>query len=119
MGWKPTMSPVKRFLVTAIYLSGVTFAMHGQFHQGFDRQTASENTTPEGWSIATGDGDATMQFVLDDGYASILVNATKDTQNIWWALIRTPVQGIDISKLMKDEFELRVETRIRTSHAPR
>ena len=74
---------------------------------------------PAGWGYATGEGIAKMDFLQSNGYASIIVDAKEDQQNIWWALVKVQVPGLDITKLMEPEFELRVEARIRTSHAPR
>jgi hypothetical protein len=93
---------------------------NGQFIENFDKPLPDpEVKIPPGWGYATGDGQAEMEFVQSDGYASIVVDASKDKLNIWWALIRVQVQGLDIEQLMRPEFELRVEARIRTSHAPR
>jgi hypothetical protein len=74
---------------------------------------------PLGWGHANGDGQVEMEFFQSNGYATILVDAKADRENIWWALVKVQVPGLDIKKLMKPEFELRVEARIRTSHAPR
>jgi hypothetical protein len=74
----------------------------------------------EKWRFFTGDGDAKMDFVQSDGYATIIVDATRDKRNIWWALIQRPVsEYLDLSLLQKPEYELRIEARIRVSHAPR
>jgi hypothetical protein len=90
-----------------------------QFIEQFDQPVPGEPATPAGWSYATGDGTATMKFLQHDGYASVYVDARADKRNIWWALVRRPVPGLNIQKLMKQEYELRVEARIRVSHAPR
>ena len=93
---------------------------NGQFIENFDGP-APENAsiTPEGWEYATGVGKATMEFIQADGYASVIVDASKDTRNIWWALIKVQVPDLNIDQLIKPEYELRVEAKIRTSHAPR
>ena len=75
--------------------------------------------TPKGWTFKAGDGSATMDFKQHNGMASIYVDATHDTLGIWWALIRHTLPGIDIKKLSNLEYVLRIETRIRVSHAPR
>jgi hypothetical protein len=55
-----------------------------------------------------------------DGYASIMVDATADRRNVWWALIKRPVSdGMDLGLLGSGGRELRIEARIRVSHAPR
>jgi hypothetical protein len=93
---------------------------NGQFIENFEGTMPEDGMkTPEGWGFATGDGQATMEFVQSDGYASIIVDASKDKGNIWWALVRVQIPELDIGQLMKPGYELRVEAKIRTSHAPR
>lgn len=75
--------------------------------------------TPAGWVFVTGDGQATVDFRQKDGVASLYVDATRDKLGIWWALTRHRVTGLDMKKLIKPEYELRIEARIRVSHAPR
>jgi hypothetical protein len=75
--------------------------------------------TPEGWVFLTGDGSATIDFQQKNGIASLHVDATKDKLNIWWALARRQIPGLDMEKLSQPEYELRIEARIRSSHAPR
>ena len=72
------------------------------------------------WTWYTGDGSATMDFQQGKGFASIAVDATGDQRNIWWALIRREVTaGLDLDLLTRPGYELRVEAKIRSSHAPR
>ena len=93
---------------------------NGQFIENFEGTIPEDGMkTPEGWGYATGDGQAKMEFVQSNGYASIIVDASKDRQNIWWALIKVEVPGLNIDQLIKPGYELRVEAKIRTSHAPR
>jgi hypothetical protein len=75
--------------------------------------------TPEGWVFITGDGSARVDFTQRNGIASLFVDATNDKLNIWWALTRHRITGLDMKKLVQADYELRVETRIRVSHAPR
>jgi hypothetical protein len=87
-----------------------------QFFEGFDTPAAAA-----GWEFFSGDGQATVQFAPGgDGYASILVDATRDRRNVWWALIKREVSaGMDLGELGPGGHELRIEARIRVSHAPR
>jgi hypothetical protein len=97
------------FLILAT--SGICRA---QFLDSFD------NKKIEGWSFFTGDGAATMDFVQKDGYARILVDATKDRDNVYWTLIKRDVTAfLDLSKLKDPSFQLRVEARVRVHDAPR
>ena len=89
-----------------------------------DFNGSSIQTDPQGrngWAFRTGDGTATMTFQQGgDGYASVRVDATTDRRGIWWALIRNKVSDqMDLQQLARPEMELRIEARIRVSHAPR
>jgi hypothetical protein len=104
-------------LALGLLLGGPAWA---QFRDDFD----SVRTDPEGatgWHFFTGDGTATMDFRQGgEGYASIFVDATTDRRGIWWALVERAVSGgMDLSLLRKPGHEVRIEARIRTSHAPR
>jgi hypothetical protein len=95
-------------------------AAQAQFRDDFDTlRTAPDGLT--GWSFFTGDGRARMTLEqLEPGSASILVDATDDRQNIWWALIKRKVSGgMDLALLERPDRDLRIQARIRVSHAPR
>jgi hypothetical protein len=48
------------------------------------------------------------------------VDATADRYNVWWTLIKRDISdSIDLAKLKDPAYELRIEARVRTSHAPR
>lgn len=100
-----------------IFITALCFThqvVQGQFIDSFDGEG-----TPKGWAFFTGDGSAKIDFKQKNGIASLYVDATSDKLNIWWALARHRVTGLDMKKLIRPEYELRVETRIRVSHAPR
>jgi hypothetical protein len=97
-------------------------AARAQFMDGFDARSIDvDPSARSGWAFRTGDGDASMAFQQGgDGYASIQVDATRDRRGIWWALIRRRVsERMDLERLGRPGFELRLEARIRVSHAPR
>lgn len=97
--------------LTIFLIFGISKA---QFLDSFD------NDKIEGWFFFTGDGVATMDFIQKDGYARILVDATKDKYNVWWALIKRDVSKYLNLNLLKDtNYELRVEARVRVGDAPR
>jgi hypothetical protein len=73
-----------------------------------------------GWGFATGEGKAVMDLKQRDGCAVITVDATRDRRNVWWALIVHRVSdAMDLGLLRKPGRALRIEARIRVSHAPR
>lgn len=114
----------KHFLLSALIAPVILCfqfsVVKSQYLEEFESPAAGQEIEiPEGWGYATGDGQASMQFLKSEGYASIIVDATRDKLNIWWALVRVQVSGLDLEKLMGPDYELRVEARIRTSHAPR
>lgn len=92
-----------------------------QFLDDFnDTSIALDPSAFNGWAFYTGDGLATMDFQPMDGYVSILVDATKDHRNIWWALIRRRVSAdMDLNLLNEPQYEFRIEARIQVSHTPR
>jgi len=91
-----------------------------QFRDDFD-SVAVDPEAEKGWAFFTGDGDAAMEFRQGgEGYASILVDATADRRNVWWALIHREVSGaMDLGRLRRPGHEVHIEARIRVSHAPR
>jgi hypothetical protein len=115
---------LKRTSVAAIALLAVLCAgvgeVRAQFLDSFDHlHTDSEGL--QGWASFAGDGEATVTFQQrEPGTASILVDATRDRRNIWWALIKRQVSdSLDLQALGRPGYGLRVEARIRVSHAPR
>ncbi len=74
----------------------------------------------EGWFFFTGDGAVSMDFIQKEGYARILVDATKDKHNVWWAVLKRDVSAfLDLQKLKDPSYELRVEAKVKVSNAPR
>ena len=74
----------------------------------------------DGWFTMAGDGVATIEFVPQQGFARMQIDGTRDPHNVWWTLIKRDVsQALDLQKLSEPGYELRVEARIRVSHAPR
>ena len=77
-------------------------------------------TIQNGWTWFTGDGTATNDFQQRDGYATMLVDGTKDRANIWWALIKRNVaSSLDLKRLSEPGHELRLEARVRIYETPR
>lgn len=105
------------FAKALLFLVAFTFSDQQLFAQFIDHFNGTG--TPKGWVVLTGDGNATIDFRQKDGVASLHVDATKDKLNIWWALARTRIPGLDMEKLSRPGYELRIEARIRSSHAPR
>ncbi len=85
-----------------------------QFLDTFNKKTI------EGWFFFTGDGYAKMDFIQKDGYARILVDATKDKDNVYWTLIKRDVtKFLDLAELKDTSYQLRVEARVKIHNAPR
>jgi hypothetical protein len=114
------MKRITPFLVPAFILVLSSLAS-GQFRDDFDGPALLlDPEAKKGWAFFSGDGSAVMDFLQGNGFASILVDATQDRRNIWWALIKRDVSSrLDLSRLAEPGFELRIEARIRVSHAPR
>jgi hypothetical protein len=95
--------------------------LSAQFLDPFNGSSiALDQKAMNGWAFYTGDGTVAMDFRQGDGCASIFVDATRDRRNVWWALIRRRVSAdLDMGLLSGLSHEIRVETRVRVSHAPR
>ena len=95
---------------------------HPQFIDNFDGPTvALDPEGNHGWLFLAGDGTATMDLRQGGkGYASVFVDGTTDKRGIWWALIERKLNGkLDLSLLQTPNYEVRIEARVRSSHAPR
>jgi len=95
---------------------------HAQFVDNFDGPTvALDPEGNHGWLFLAGDGTATMDLRQGGpGYASVFVDATTDKRGIWWALIERKLNGkLDLSLLKTPSYEVRIEARVKSSHAPR
>jgi hypothetical protein len=106
-------------LVTACGFCPPVFA---QFIDNFDGPAvALDPQGNHGWLFLPGDGTATMDLRQGGaGYASVFVDGTTDKRGIWWALIERKVSDkLDLSLLKKPGYEVRIEARVRSSHAPR
>ncbi len=74
----------------------------------------------EGWFQVTGDGTPTMQIEQKEGFIRYKVDATTDKYGVWWTFIKRDITAsLDMKKLADPAYELRVEARVRGSHAPR
>lgn len=101
------------FAVAFSLLAALTSG-RAQFRDDFDGPKI------DGWFTMTGDGDARIDFASMDGFARINVDATHDQHGVWWTLIKRDITAnIDLAKLADPAYELRVEARVRASHAPR
>ncbi len=112
------LSRTRAVLFALIVLSAPLAA---QFRDDFNGPVlARDPAGANGWGFVTGEGRAVMDFVPGPGFATITVDATKDRRNVWWAFIIRRVSGsLDLGLLEKPGHELRIETRVRTDHAPR
>ncbi len=107
------MIPSLRLLLLASPLLAAPALCQAQFLDQFDQPKI------EGWFSMTGDGFAAAEFVPSTGYATLKIDATRDPYGVWWALIKRDIApAIDVAKLAEPAYELRVEARVRSHHAP-
>jgi hypothetical protein len=110
------------FIILLTLTSPLVAIARAQFVDDFNGSAIRADPKAQtGWAFFTGDGKASIELRQGgDGYATILVDATNDRRGIWWALIKRQVSDrMDLRRLDRSEYELRIETRIRVSHAPR
>ena len=110
----------KKFIVFRIIAASLLLGMmglaeaNGQFTERF------EDGDADGWNAFTGDGNVDISLTAADDLATIRVDATGDRHNIWWAVINRAVNsGLNLNELQKEDHKLRLEVRVRASHAPR
>ncbi|MGA2532444.1 MAG: hypothetical protein ABSG19_05340 [Candidatus Aminicenantales bacterium] len=121
----PAMAPSKlkrasSFLALLAIAILLPVSVSAQFFDDFNGPLKKDPDGVTGWAFFTGEGRAVMDFVQGPGYASILVDATGDRRGVWWALIKHKVSDrMDLGLLGKPGYALRIEARIRVSHAPR
>jgi len=108
----------RHYVVLVLIALGHPRLISAQFFDGFDKLKLDPDN---GWFFKAGDGTATMDLRQGGpGYASIFVDGTTDRRGIWWALIERKVSdNMDLTLMQKPGHEFRIETRVRSSHAPR
>lgn len=95
------------------------------FHHGFaqfneDFKQTNQNQLNKEWQVFCGDGQAQATLEQQDDFARLHIDAHQDIYNIWWAVAKKEVtRQIDVYKLSQPAYELRIEARVRPSHAPR
>ena len=104
------------FSLTIIFtlLPFLTLTSQAQFIEEFEGSPTGD------WITFTGDGYAESSLDWQDGRARFTVDATNDRQNVWWAIMQTSsTDTLDVELLSQPGYELRMEARLKTSHAPR
>ncbi|HEU4604182.1 MAG TPA: hypothetical protein VFS24_19560 [Steroidobacteraceae bacterium] len=87
---------------------------NAQFLDSFDKPQI------EGWMPITGDGNAKLQMEARDGYGRMDIDATHDKYGVWWTCIKRDVtKSLDMKRLARPDYELRVEAKVRGSVGPR
>lgn len=101
-------------LLFSLFLLAAPLSSRAQFIDNFDGPKI------DGWFTLSGDGAAKVDLLQQDGFARIAVDATPDQHGVWWTLIKRDITAsLDLAKLKDPAYELRVEARVRSSHAPR
>ncbi len=95
--------------------------MNAQFIDDFGKDTLSYDPSGlNGWTFFAGDGNVEIDFRQKEDYTELFVDATQDKRGIWWALIKRSVsQYLDLFLLEKENYELRVEAKVKVSDAPK
>lgn len=111
---KLTFLTVRYALLLGLSLCAST-VVQAQFLDEFDGDAVHPD-----WQYFTGDGDARLDFIAREGHARMQIDATDDAHNVWWSIIKRNVAShLDMQQLALSDYELRIEARIRVSHAPR
>ncbi|NJO01259.1 MAG: hypothetical protein HC880_05795 [Bacteroidia bacterium] len=113
---------MNKYLVFVLILFFIfTQPVFAQFLADFEETTPDfqENGLP-GWGTFTGDGNILFSQKIHDGVATLRVNAVPDSSNIWYAFFHRDMRAhLNVESLRHPNRELRIEARVRPSHAPR
>lgn len=109
------------YIVCLLFLLGFQpTVLFSQFFDSFDKNLQLDDKGLNGWTCLTGDGQAKINISKVPQSMLIRVDATNDKRGIWWAVIKHNISSyIDLKKIGKPGYELRIEARIKVSHAPR
>ena len=114
-----TTAPLSKTAVAFVAALAAVLPLAAQFRDDFT-VLRKDPAGAAGWATQTGQGNAVMDLWQGDGFAAVSVDATADRRNVWWAVIARRVSGaIDLARLARPGWELRVEARVRTDTAPR
>ena len=109
--------PCIAVLFLTLFTAHATAQYRVDFNQGY--KGFEPNNLP-GWTTRTGDGNIIFRQKFEEGSAVLIIDARKDKNNIWYAFMHQSVsEYIDFNKLLLPEYELRMEARVKPSHAPR
>ncbi|HVU23379.1 MAG TPA: hypothetical protein VHE13_04580 [Opitutus sp.] len=108
------MNASRKILLVTLLACAAAAAGRAQFRDDFNGPAI------DGWFTMTGDGWAKLELQPHDGFARMAIDATQDPYGVWWTIIKRDVTAsLDLAKLADPAYELRVEARVRASHAPR
>jgi hypothetical protein len=110
-----------KFIILSIGNLCLFFSANGQYFQDFNetKNNFAENNMP-GWATRTGDGEIIFQQRYTGNSVILKIDPHTDIQNIWYAFIHQDISAsIDVNQLHSPEYELRMEARVKISHAPR
>jgi hypothetical protein len=92
-----------------------------QFREDFNAATpAFVSQGIPGWNAKTGDGTGIFTQRIENGVATLRLDARQDKRNIWWAFLHRDASGpLDLKNLSKPGYGLRITARVKPSHGPR
>lgn len=108
-------------IVSATLILFTPIALTAQYRASFGTTNTSyaENNLP-GWRTATGDGHVIFKQKTENGKVVLQIDPRNDKRNVWYAFMHQSIsESIDIEKLKLPGYELRMEARVKASHAPR
>ncbi len=108
------MIPAVKKTAVILFLAITGCSIQAQFYDDFNGNQI------EGWYVMTGDGNATMLFKQEDGFARMYIDATADRYNVYWTLIKRDItKHLNLALLKDTSYQLRVEAKVRVHNAPR
>lgn len=92
-----------------------------QFREDFNSPTPDfKSQGLPGWNAKTGDGEGIFTQRIQDGVATLRLNARPDKRNIWYAFIHRDASGpLALEDLNAPGYGVRITARVKPSHGPR
>ncbi len=112
---------MKKHFLPVILLLFLLHPAAAQFREDFDATTpAFTSQGLPGWNAVTGDGTGIFTERIENGAATLRLDARQDKRNIWYAFIHRDVSGpLNLDNLGKPGYGLRITARVKPSHGPR
>lgn len=107
------------FFFLTFFVSVLPLPLFAQFREDFNAESAEfrSNGLPQ-WSSVTGDGEGIFTQNIQNGIATLRLDASQDKRNIWYAFAHRNISA-QLNVKSGKGFTLYIEAKVKPSHGPR